>query len=100
MAYAVIPYRRQGRWGSNVVPKTVFSGENEALVGVLKEARQRAGLTQAELAARIGKDQSFISLIEGSQRRVDVIEFCELAKAMGEAPEALFSLLIQRLART
>ena len=32
------------------MPKAVFSGENELVVDVLKEARRRAGLTQAELA--------------------------------------------------
>jgi transcriptional regulator with XRE-family HTH domain len=81
------------------MPKTVFSGENEALVTVLREARRRSRLTQAELAARIGKDQSFVSLVEGSQRRVDVIEFCALARAMGEEPEALFARLVQKLPR-
>jgi transcriptional regulator with XRE-family HTH domain len=43
---------------------------------------RRSGLTQDEVARRVGKDQSFISLIENSQRRVDVLEFFVLARAM------------------
>jgi transcriptional regulator with XRE-family HTH domain len=43
---------------------------------------RRSGLTQEEVARRVGKDQSFISLIENSQRRVDVLEFFVLARAM------------------
>jgi transcriptional regulator with XRE-family HTH domain len=57
-----------------------------------------AGLTQAELAARIGRDQSHISLIEGSQRRLDVVEFLEIAKALGLDPAALFGTVAARWA--
>lgn len=81
------------------MPKTIFSGDNEVLVELLKEARQRSGLTQTELASRIGKDQSFVSLVEGSQRRVDVIEFCAIAKTLGVNPQDLLGRLVERLGR-
>ena len=79
------------------MPKSVFSGAHRHLVEVLVAARKRSGLTQAELGARLGKDQSYISLIEGSQRRVDVLEFCALARVMGEDPVELFSDVVGRL---
>jgi transcriptional regulator with XRE-family HTH domain len=79
------------------MPKSVFTGAHQHLVGVLVEARRNAGLTQTELAERIGKDQKFISLIERSQRRVDVIEFCALARALGVDPVALYGGLVKRL---
>ncbi len=79
------------------MPKSVFTGAHRHLVEVLAEARNKAGLTQAELASRVGKDQSYISIIEGSQRRVDVLEFYALAKAMDCDPTDLFREVVGRL---
>lgn len=77
--------------------KSVFTGAHAVLVEVLVEARRKSGLTQAELAARIGKDQTFISIVENSQRRVDVIEFFALAHALGEDPVTLFTEVAERM---
>ena len=79
------------------MPKTIFGGEHRHLVSVLTEASQKSGLTQAELAAQLEKDQSFVSIIERGQRRVDVLEFVALAKAMGEDPTRLFTSVVKRL---
>ena len=79
------------------MPKSVFTGAHRHLVEVLVEARQVTGLKQAELAARLGKNQSYISIIEGSQRRVDVLEFCAIAQALGRDPIDLFSEVVRRL---
>ncbi len=80
------------------MPKTVFSGAaQDALVETLTDARRRAGLTQAQLAAKVGKDQSYVSIVERSQRRVDVLEFCMLAKAMGADPVELFADVVRKL---
>ena len=79
------------------MPKTIFGGGHPVLVEVLTEARRRSGLTQAELAERVGKDQTFVSIIERGQRRVDVLEFVTLAKAMKADPAALFADVLKRL---
>ena len=79
------------------MPKTIFTGANKVVVEAIKEARLQAGLTQAELAGRIGKDQSHISLIEGSQRRLDLVEFRELAKALGRDPVEFFAEISSKL---
>lgn len=73
------------------MPKTIFEGANQAVVGVIRQARLDAGLTQADLAARLGRDQSHISLIEGSQRRLDVVEFHRISVAIGRDPIGLFA---------
>ena len=54
-----------------------------ALQRILIERRAAAGLSQAALAERIGRPQSFIAKIEGGERRLDVPELLELAAALG-----------------
>jgi len=77
--------------------KTVFTGHHKHLVKTLIEARKKSGLTQTELAERLGKDQTFISLVERSQRRVDVLEFYAFSRAMNIDPLDLYSDLISNL---
>ena len=79
------------------MPKTVFSGAHQHLVDLLISARSKAKLTQTDLAQILGKDQKFISLIERGQRRVDVLEFYAIARAMGLEPLKLYSELIKKL---
>jgi transcriptional regulator with XRE-family HTH domain len=79
------------------MPKTIFTGANQIVVEVLRRARTEAGLTQVELAHRIGRDQSHVSLIEGSQRRLDLVEFDELARAIGVDPVELFAEISTRI---
>ena len=48
-------------------------------------------MTQADLAARIGEYQSFVARLESGQRRIDVVEFLELADAVGIDPAKIIS---------
>lgn len=66
--------------------------EHYKIVGAcLAAARRRANVTQDELAARLGKPQSFISEYERSQRRVDVVELVVISRALGVDPLDLFA---------
>ncbi len=49
----------------------------------LRRARNDAGLTQAELAARLDQPQSFVSKYETGERRIDFIELREICKSIG-----------------
>lgn len=73
------------------MPKSTFTGANKVLVQMLSAKRKDSGLTQTQLGQKIGKDQSFISLIEGAQRRVDVVEFVAICRATGTDPVQLFA---------
>ena len=84
--------------GWRFVPKTIFGGQHEHLVATLRAARRASGLKQAQLAQRLGRDQTFVSLIERGQRRVDVIEFFQIAQALGRDPVELFADLAARMA--
>lgn len=69
--------------------KSVFSDRYALFLTVIVQARKEAGLTQSELASRLGKPQSYISKAERGERRIDVVEFLDLAQALGEKPSEL-----------
>lgn len=79
------------------MPKTVFTGAHAVLVETLRSLRVKAGLTQAEVADKIKRDQSFVSLIEGGQRRVDTLEFIGLCRALGADPVEVMADLVRQL---
>jgi transcriptional regulator with XRE-family HTH domain len=66
--------------------KTLGSRRHKALIGLLIERREALGMTQTQLADRLGEYQSFVARLESGQRRVDVVEFLELADALGFDP--------------
>lgn len=69
-------------------------GEHKAVGRILAGARKRQGLTQVDLAQRLGKPQSFVSAFEAGQRRVDVLELLRIAQALGVAPRTLFEEIV------
>lgn len=71
--------------------KTIYSGPHSVLVDALIRARKRAGLTQAQVGATVGRDQTFISIIENKQRQVTVLEFISLVRAMNLDAVEVFS---------
>ena len=79
--------------GAGAVAKTLGSERHKARISLLIEAREKAGLTQTELAEKIGEYQSFVARLESGQRRVDVVEFLGLAEVLGfDAEENLRTL--------
>jgi hypothetical protein len=76
-----------------IVPDTLRSERHKLLISLLVEAREKANLTQAEVAVRLGRHQSFIANIETHLRRVDVVELLDLADAIGFDPDAMIAKL-------
>lgn len=77
--------------------KSLHTPEYTALLRTLIDARKRSGMTQQDVADRLGKPQSYIAKVEGGERRLDVVEFISVAKAIGENPTALFDRLLAAL---
>lgn len=75
--------------------KSVFTGTYEGFRLLLIDARTSAGLTQTDLARRLGQPQSFVSKYERGERRLDVIEFLEVARAIGFDPPRFIRKLQQ-----
>ena len=63
--------------------KTIRTNGQLALVRALVEARQNAGLSQQQLAAKLKRPQSFVARLESGERRIDVVEFTVLARVIG-----------------
>ena len=68
--------------------KELRSPRHEALRKFLKLERQKAELTQTELAKRLGWPQTTISDIEIGDKRVTAIELIQLGQALDFNPGA------------
>lgn len=64
---------------------------------LLVEARKKSGLTQTELSLRLKRQQSFVSKYERGERRLDVIEFGEVARALGINPLRFLDRLFREI---
>ncbi len=65
---------------------------------LLVEARKKADLTQAELASRLNRPQSFVSKYERGERRLDVLEFREVARGLRIDPIEFLAKLYEEIA--
>ncbi len=62
------------------VKKTIRLNQQKKLLNLLRGVRVEAGLTQSELASRLGTDQTFISKYESGERRLDILELREVCQ--------------------
>jgi transcriptional regulator with XRE-family HTH domain len=70
---------KAGPHASEPLPEDAFLKE----LGLrLRQARKRAGLSQSELASRIGRSQSFIYLVEDGQQNSHIGNLKQLADAL------------------
>ncbi len=56
----------------------------------LKEIREVSGMTEAELAARIGQKPAVIEAIESGKRQVTAAELWDLCSALNSKPHEFF----------
>ncbi len=66
--------------------KSAFTAKYERFRLLLVEARQTAQLTQVELAKKLARPQSYVSKYERGERRLDVVEFLDVAQALNVDP--------------
>jgi transcriptional regulator with XRE-family HTH domain len=65
------------------VGRTIHSPEQRSLIALLRELRQESGVSQTELAKRLGRPQSFVSKYEAGERRLDLVELALICDALG-----------------
>jgi transcriptional regulator with XRE-family HTH domain len=75
--------------------KTLRSSEQLLFLELLRRARKDAGLTQQALAEKLRRPQSFVAKYENGERRIDVIEFVALARALDVAAVTLLRRFVE-----
>ena len=65
------------------------------LIALLVEMRDKVGMTQRDLAEALKRPRSFVSRVEAGERRLDVVEFVAVAKALKLDPIELFTKFVR-----
>lgn len=79
------------------MPKSVFTDAYKVMLDALIKARKESGVTQVELADRLGKPQPWVSNVETGVRRIDFIEFVAIIRALGIESEEFISKTLSSL---
>ena len=75
---------------------TTNSPEYVRFRDLLTDARRKQGKVQEDVANYLGKPQSFVSKYESGERRLDVVEFLEIARALDIDPVEIIAELEKR----
>lgn len=59
---------------------------HDSLAAILRNAREQAGISQRDLARRLGTNQTAVSFVEGGTQAVRVSELVEWCAALGVDP--------------
>ena len=62
--------------------KTLYRTENLELAMLLRQLREDSGLVQAQLAERLGRNQTFVSNVELGIRRLDLVELRDYCQSL------------------
>jgi transcriptional regulator with XRE-family HTH domain len=71
------------------VTKSVFTKRYKLFLTILISIREDKGLSQHKLAKKLKKPQSFVSKYERGERRLDVVEFLDIAKVLEADPHEI-----------
>lgn len=64
-------------------PKSLYRPENQVFLATLRALRQRQGLTQVELADRLGRSQNYVTSAERGVIRLDGLQLRDWCLACG-----------------
>lgn len=76
--------------------KSTYTADYDALREQLRLVREKAGLTQRALAARLDVHPSWVAKVETGDRRVDVVEFCWYVSACDTDPAKVVRRLVRQ----
>jgi len=77
--------------------KTIHTPEYAIVRDILRTARQEAGLSQRDIAARLKVPPSWVAKVEMRERRVDVVEFVRILHACGTNVNAALAQVAQAI---
>lgn len=76
-----------------MMTKSVFTARYQTFISLLVSARQKQGLSQRDLAIKLNKVHSFVAKYEQGERRIDVVEFLDIAEALDVNPIGIIKKL-------
>jgi ParB-like chromosome segregation protein Spo0J len=79
----------------SALPKPIHSERHRQFRALLIAQRKAAGLTQTVVAQRLGKPPSYVAKYEGGDRRLDLLEFLDVAAAIGFDPSQAVRALLK-----
>lgn len=86
------PLRFRGR----TLSKQLRSARHKRVMAALVEIREQAGVSQRELARRLGRAHSYVGRIEMGDRRLDLPEFCEWCELLDADPLKVLAQILRR----
>jgi DNA-binding transcriptional regulator YiaG len=82
------------------VTKSSHSPEYQIILAKLVEMRKVAGLSQRDLAQRLGREHSFVWRIETGERRLDVLEFHWVCSALEQNSARVYADMARQFGST
>ena len=76
------------------MPKSIHSERYRKLIQSLIKSRKKQGIRQRDLSKRLGQYVTFTSKFETLERRLDIIEFVDVCKSLGENPLELLKSVV------
>lgn len=95
--YDGVPLSIQLRVVAQHSVRSVGTREYDALRDVLRAARESTGVSQEDLSRRLGRPITYVGKVELGSRRLDVVEFMEIADGLGVDAVALLAEVKSRL---
>ncbi|WP_243038727.1 helix-turn-helix domain-containing protein [Dyella sedimenti] len=80
-----MPQAKKIRPKSPAAPKSLHRPEYSAVLRALIEMREGADLLQAELGKRLGRSQSYVSMAERGNIRLDALQLHDWCTACGSS---------------
>lgn len=74
--------------------KTIYQDRYGLLIAELVRVRKNKGLTQAQLAEKLNKPQSYVAKIEAKDRKLDVLEFVVLCEILEVSPCDVLTVIL------
>ena len=81
------------RGDRKLLEKSIHTKKYDRFRELLIQARRKACMTQTEVAKRLSNQQSYVSKYERGERRLDVIEFLDIARVINCDPMEIIGRL-------
>jgi transcriptional regulator with XRE-family HTH domain len=75
--------------------RSLADERRKTLCEMLIAGRKAAGLSQADVAKKVGKPQPFVSRYEMGERQIEVVELIELCEVLGLDPARVVGDLVK-----